>query len=858
MPAIVHNTHARTPRTVPSLIASEGEHNSDEEDDNGEDDNGFDGEDFDIDEETEVGVDNDIEREVNYDVEKVNDHDIISRPISFALEKDAYLSKKRGLKETGSYASLINTLVFGGAMIDSKAVADPNDIEEMEDLVLEQIKAQDLNQLPRSTQDTTAKKKWTIDVPYGTSKVEQTVSCLIHLQLLQKSRPDNPSQERPFYFKKGLIGAAVKEYARRLVGGVLRGTRVIYDENGNFVQMREDMKNEPWINTEHLAWKSKKLVGNGGSEVLSPSTSHSSTALVFAAELLTCSNVTHSSRHSGAKEAVRLNYPEEEISAGGRWSHDSGKMQQHYLAKRPIMFARYIAGFSDRPFHLKRNKVASSLGLQRLVFDFIEKSFGEKNSEENRIWRMECDEEMKEVIFNISTPMGSNKKFVLKTLLRLRRGLLQDSAEYLYRYKPEQSPLLQVHDLFTHPLFEEFKVQVHKALDRPVKQIPNNLSPNLISALDAWCRETHAGLAESNRKMEDLDEWMVSFEKLFRMLFSHTSWANNMMCDIKADTASMMGTQPSPPPPLPMTFMHTADFTPGGQSPVFPQGFQIPVMSSSHHPLAFRPNHHQYSQQAISTRSRPLRPILAPQPPLRRPPSLSPIPTFPVLGRRRGGRDIGAGTREAPEARVLSQSASGQSDGPLTGGSAPVPVPASLDMAKQWFVPASRPRSTRALYDEYMLILDLSATNDKSDLVAKTLKQTSDRKAIYDRITHLRKANITKGLSEEDALGAACTEVDNKVPGLTGARAGDPYNKNQAVVYCRNERIQPDMDKGKVIKNCGRTKTNDDYGSTSKGKGKKRKRKSKGKKRKSKGKEKSKGKKKSNDESNDETRDDEE
>ncbi|KAG9071881.1 hypothetical protein KI688_006098 [Linnemannia hyalina] len=147
MPAIVHNTRARTPRTVPSLIASEGEDSYDEEDDNGEDDNGFESEDFDIDEETEVGVDNDIEGEANYDVEEVNDHDVVPRPISFALEKDAYLSKKRGLKETESYTSLINTLVFGGAMIDSTAVAahaDPNDIEEMEDVVLEQIKAQEV------------------------------------------------------------------------------------------------------------------------------------------------------------------------------------------------------------------------------------------------------------------------------------------------------------------------------------------------------------------------------------------------------------------------------------------------------------------------------------------------------------------------------------------------------------------------------------------------------------------------------------------------------------------------------------------------------------------------------------------
>jgi hypothetical protein len=498
-----------------------------------------------------------------------------------------------------------------------------------------------------------------------------------------------------------------------------------------------------------------------------------------------------------------------------------------------------MAGFSDKPFHLKRNEVAPSIELQRLVFDFVENAFGEEEgSEENRLWRLECDNEMMEMDVNNEedleniepygfTPgsssttshasswasMSSNKKFVLKTLLRLRRVLLQDAAEYLYRYKPEQSPLLQAHSLFTHPLFKEFKIQVHKALDRPVKQIPNNLPPNVISALDAWYRETHAGLAEANRKMEDLDERMVTFETLFRTLFSHTSWSNNMMRDIKADTASMRGTQPSLPPPPPTTFMHSAAFTPDGQSPIFAHGSQTPVMSSTYHPPASRPNHHQ---KAISTQIRPIRPALAPQPP-RKQPSPPPIPTFPVLGR---GREIRAGTREATESGLLSQSVAGSSDGPSTGGSAPVLVPASVAMPKQWFVPAARLRSTRALHDEYLLFLDLSAPNKKSDLTGKAIKQISNRKAVYDQIIHLRTRNIAAGLSEKDALEAACREIDNKVRDQIGATAGDPYSKNQAFIYCRNERIRRYLDEGKVIRNRGRTKKANDDGSASKGKGK--------------------------------------
>lgn len=69
-------------------------------------DNAFEIMDFDTDEEVEeaeVGVDNDEDGEVDYDVKNTNDHDVVSRPISLALEKDAHLSKNRGRKKTGNW-----------------------------------------------------------------------------------------------------------------------------------------------------------------------------------------------------------------------------------------------------------------------------------------------------------------------------------------------------------------------------------------------------------------------------------------------------------------------------------------------------------------------------------------------------------------------------------------------------------------------------------------------------------------------------------------------------------------------------------------------------------------------------------
>lgn len=98
----------------------------------------------------------------------------------------------------------------------------------------------DLNQLPPSTTSAT-EKKWIIDVPYGTSKIEQTVACLTSLRSLQKSRPINSSEEHEFFYKKGLIGVAVKEYARRLVRGVIRAFHTRGDERGDFIPIGQEV-----------------------------------------------------------------------------------------------------------------------------------------------------------------------------------------------------------------------------------------------------------------------------------------------------------------------------------------------------------------------------------------------------------------------------------------------------------------------------------------------------------------------------------------------------------------------------------------------------------------------------------------
>lgn len=191
---------------------------------------------------------------------------------------------------------------------------------------------------------------------------------------------------------------------------------------------------------------------------------------VFVANNISCSNTTHSGRHSGAKEGVQLNIPEEDIGTGGRWIQNTGKMQQFYLQKRPTQWALAIAGFRNKPFHLARNEVNPSHALQGTIFPFIETLIGSPGSKKNTAWRKECIMEMDQFDPNntkeletvlpeslVSLPESegsrrptvyrgrSNVTYVLRLMVRFRRVLLQDAAvlSYLGDKQGFRSPLLE-------------------------------------------------------------------------------------------------------------------------------------------------------------------------------------------------------------------------------------------------------------------------------------------------------------------------------------------------------------------------------------------------------------------------------
>lgn len=139
-------------------------------------------------------------------------------------------------------------------------------------------------------------------------------------------------------------------------------------------------------------------------------------------------------------------------------------MHQYYLSNLPIPFARGIAGFKDKPFHLRRNEVVPPISLQQKVFPFIERAYDSQGAAARQCWERECLEEMTTLnkvndLENVDlvgeieiikkhwiragisdesvdsdtlwTP-GIAKKSFLKLLIWLRRVILQDAVAYIH------------------------------------------------------------------------------------------------------------------------------------------------------------------------------------------------------------------------------------------------------------------------------------------------------------------------------------------------------------------------------------------------------------------------------------------
>ncbi|KAG9065425.1 hypothetical protein KI688_002750 [Linnemannia hyalina] len=111
----------------------------------------------------------------------------------------------------------------------------------------------------------------------------------------------------------------------------------------------------------------------------------------------------------------------------------------------------------------------------------------------------------------------SNKKHALQLMLRLRRVLLQNAAEYLYRYPDVAlSPLLgKCPEVFESPIFDAFNENVAMSLKRHGVDVPTDLPPNLMLALQTWNSAQANGVADIKRALAEIHVRLDAFEECF-------------------------------------------------------------------------------------------------------------------------------------------------------------------------------------------------------------------------------------------------------------------------------------------------------------------------------------------------------
>ncbi|KAF9944217.1 hypothetical protein BGZ70_004909, partial [Mortierella alpina] len=179
-------------------------------------------------------------------------------------------------------------------------------------------------------------------------------------------------------------------------------------------------------------------------------------------------------------------------------------MQQKYLSNIPTEFAFAMAGFKDKPVHLKRNVVTPSMDLQKKVFPFVEDALYPPDSPQHALWVERCLQAMRgddmnnaDNLYDVdchdtitASTRGANsnadlppqEKFLLM-LARMRRIVLQDASE-LY-YIGRTNSILETDAIFKSEEFNAFKQEVFLALEYEDLELPIAVHPAVSQALSS-------------------------------------------------------------------------------------------------------------------------------------------------------------------------------------------------------------------------------------------------------------------------------------------------------------------------------------------------------------------------------------
>ncbi|KAG0247367.1 hypothetical protein BG011_001611, partial [Mortierella polycephala] len=420
-----------------------------------------------------------------------------------------------------------------------------------------------------------------------------------------------------------------------------------------------------------------------------------------------------------------------------------------------------FAGFKERPFHLKRNEVSPPLDLQRKVFPFIESSF-DNDKGKDQTWRKECDMEMMEYNPNEKRqlrdikpriPMPSTyekapvhfsdsmraKQCYLRMLLRTRRIILQDAAEYLCEYSYLQSHLLK-NKIFQTQGFQEFKGLVKERLQIKERSMPDGISPKVLQLF-------------ANQREESKEE-QSRLERVITALVEERREMRQEMQRNRAQLTHLTALPTARPMSLPVPAAHWTSgalWSPGLTYPSYTHPAYYPP------PVSESPNSYNNCSSASALHTMPARATAKSMTAGPAPPSFS--TRTPAVLPTRGYAGI------APR--------------PKQG--APDP-----DKAEEFFEISYYLESAGDVYEEYTRCRTYRASQKRQgkaeDILPKTRKQLSNRKFIVMEVEYIQQQGIQKGLINKQALTEAFAQLTRSMSETYG---GKKLSINKMVEYCR-------------------------------------------------------------------------
>ncbi|KAF9903443.1 hypothetical protein EC991_003816 [Linnemannia zychae] len=273
--------------------------------------------------------------------------------------------------------------------------------------------------------------------------------------------------------------------------------------------------------------------------------SHDMVKKAYLRQGINLNNIAHAGRHSGALEAQKMGLSAHHIQIAGRSPTVSGRMDQGY----PVDAAFALAGFMNHPFHLRRCEVHPSNELQMTIFSFVESALFSEGSVERREWVRKCRDAMEEKLSETkqpyhtvhieplrdmvaatrdedSTNQFTRQQLFLLMLVRMRRIILQDAAEYLCRFEGMNQPVL-LKPVFRSPAFKAFQEEVRLCLSQPEPVEIHQWPPEAIQAFKhneeifyslnnevQQCRAELSSFLQEHRDFKrELGQWQQAMEQ---------------------------------------------------------------------------------------------------------------------------------------------------------------------------------------------------------------------------------------------------------------------------------------------------------------------------------------------------------